>query len=76
MELGHEFVKYSDLLFKQIEGRAKQKPDTVEMLFATLNRAREIFEMHYGSWNKLTREMEAKMSRVKELRSFNDVMPK
>ena len=46
------------------------------MLFATLNRAREIFEMHYGSWNKLTREMEAKMSRVKELRSFNDVMPK
>ena len=65
-----------DLLFKQVEGRVKEKADTVEMLFATLNRAREIFEMHYGGWNKVTREMEVKVKQVAGMRSFKDEVPK
>ncbi|TRY69069.1 hypothetical protein TCAL_11285 [Tigriopus californicus] len=63
IEVGHELVKFSDILEGQIADNGLN-PKTAEALEAILKRASEILLLHYGNWHHEFQEVQEKLKQV------------
>lgn len=64
IELGHELVKFSDVLYHQIKDSQRCVLDEQNEYRACLVRALSIFELHYGQWNPVYKELFLKLKEL------------
>lgn len=67
IEVGHELIKYTDVLLGDLQDTTKRSSQYGEKLAearACLERALQIFELHYGAWHKTHQEIAQKLARI------------
>jgi len=67
IEVGHELIKYTDVLLGDLQDTTKRSSQYGEKLAearACLERALQIFDLHYGGWHKSHVEIATKLSRI------------
>ena len=67
IEVGHELIKYTDVLLGDLQDTTKRSSQYGEKLAearACLERALQIFELHYGVWHKTHHEIAQKLARI------------
>merc|ERR1719273_2108931 len=70
VEVGHELVKYTDVLLGELQDSTKRISLFEEKLLEAntcLERAAQIFELHYGTWNKTYQEIVQRLEKMKFL---------
>ena len=67
IEVGHELIKYTDVLLGDLQDTTKRSSQYGEKLMEArvcLERASQIFELHYGAWHKSHQELVQKLNRI------------
>ena len=67
IEVGHELIKYTDVLLGDLQDTTKRSSQYGEKLIEArvcLERASQIFELHYGAWHKTHQELVQKLARI------------
>ena len=70
VEVGHELVKYTDVLLGDLQDTSKRISLFEEKVLEAntcLERAAQIFELHYGTWNKTYQEIIQRLDKMKFL---------
>jgi len=70
IEVGHELIKYTDVLLGDLQDTTKRSSQYGEKLSEArtcLERALQIFELHYGVWHKTHREIAQKLANISVL---------
>ena len=70
VEVGHELVKYTDVLLGDLQDSTKRISLFEEKVLEAntcLERAAQIFELHYGTWNKTYQEIVQRLEKTKFL---------
>ncbi len=65
--MGHELIKYTDVLLGDLQdttNRSSQYGEKLAEARACLERALQIFELHYGAWHKTHQELAQRLARV------------
>ena len=77
VEVGHELVKYTDVLLGGLQDSTKRISlfeEKVVEANACLERAAQIFELHYGTWNKTYQEILQRLEKMKCLASNSEYL--
>ena len=67
IEVGHELVKYTDVLFSELQDSTKRiscYQDKVHEAKTCLEKAAQIFELHYGTWNITYKEIIQRLDKI------------
>merc|ERR1712224_153084 len=70
IEVGHELVKYTDVLLGELQDSTKRislYEDKVFEAESCLEKAAQIFELHYGSWNTTYQEIIQRLEKIRLL---------
>lgn len=70
IEVGHELVKYTDVLLGDLQDSTKRISQFEEKLLESrecLERSKQIFGLHYGKWNNNYQEIVQKLEKTKFL---------
>ena len=70
VEVGHELVKYTDVLLGDLQDSTKRISLFEEKVLEAntcLESAAQIFELHYGTWNKTYQEIVQRLEKMKFL---------
>ena len=65
--MGHELVKYTDVLLGELQDSTKRISLYEEKVLEAqtcLERAAQIFELHYGSWNSTYQEIIQRLEKM------------
>lgn len=68
IELGHELLKYIDVLTNVLQDPRSRDRNAIERLTecqSVMERCAEIFELHYGTWNDTYKEVVKKLEETK-----------
>jgi len=75
VEVGHELVKYTDVLLGDLQDTTKRISQFEEKLLESrtcMERAADIFALHYGKWHKTYQEIIQKLDKTKFLAQSNE----
>ena len=67
IEVGHELIKYTDVVLGDLQDTTKRTSQYGEKLMEAricLERASQIFELHYGVWHKTHQELVKKLAQI------------
>ena len=70
VEVGHELVKYTDVLLGDLQDTSRRISQFEEKLLEArtcLERAAEIFALHYGKWHSIYQEIKQKLEKTQFL---------
>ncbi len=67
IEVGHELIKYTDVLLGDLQDTTKRSSQFAEKLVEARNcleRAGQIFDLHYGAWHPTHQEIMQKLAKT------------
>ena len=70
IEVGHELVKYTDVLLGDLQDSSKRISSYEEKILEAktcLEKAAQIFELHYGKWNDTYLEILQRLDKMRYL---------
>ena len=68
--MGHELVKYTDILFSELQHSGRKISHFEQKLSdcrTCVERASDIFALHYGKWNPTYKELVQKLETIQTM---------